>query len=381
MGPKILTVDDSKTIRMIVARAFRPFACEILEAADGVEGLAVVKREKPDIIILDFTMPIMDGVEMLTKLKSDAEARTIPVVMLTAESGRENVLRIAKLGVRDYLIKPFKEDLIVERVGRIIDLKARTEVQAKAKRYDDPLHVLVVDDKPAILDQITSGFTDTKWTVHGLAQAGQAVDYCSQRLPDVILVSLSLPENSGYMLFQMFRASVKTKSLPILAMAVKTATEEHARAQQFGFTGIITKPIDVEDLKHKITRALNLDTSYRYFERRDGLLVMSLPANFSPAVANDVSTHLRAKVCEAVDSGINRLVINMGQLRSADVNLIKLGLGAIQLCQELDMKFILIGSDVVCSECKNYEETKDWQFVATFEEAIGVLNAKTPTLV
>ena len=108
MGPKILTVDDSKTIRMIVARAFKPFACEILEASDGVEGLAVVSRQKPDIIILDYTMPVMDGTEMLGRLKSTPELRSIPVIMLTAEAGRENVLRIAKLGVKDYLVKPFK---------------------------------------------------------------------------------------------------------------------------------------------------------------------------------------------------------------------------------------------------------------------------------
>jgi len=123
MRPKILTVDDSKTIRLIVARAFENFACEIFEAADGLDGLAVAQRERPDIIILDLTMPVMDGVEMLTKLKADPALRGIPVVMLTAESGPENVLRIARLGVRDYLVKPFKEEIIVERVGRVIDLK------------------------------------------------------------------------------------------------------------------------------------------------------------------------------------------------------------------------------------------------------------------
>lgn len=383
MGPKILTVDDSKTIRMIVARAFKSFACEIFEAGDGVEGLSVAKRELPDIIILDYTMPIMDGVEMLTKLKSDPQLKGIPVVMLTAESGRENVLRIAKLGVRDYLIKPFKEDLIIERVGRVIDLKARTEVGTapKSKRFDDPLHVLVVDDKPAIIEQIEAGFADTKWSVQGLAQAGQAVDHCSQRLPDIILVSLSLPENAGFMLFQMFRASIKTKSIPILALSVKTATDEQTRAQQLGFAGVITKPIDIEDLKTKITRALSLDTSYKYFQRQDNALVLKLPANFNPSVAADISGNLRGKICEAVDSGLNRLIIDMGQLRSADVNLIKLGLTTILLCQESDIKYALIGSEAVCSECKNYEETKDWQFVPTFEEAKALLNGKTTAMV
>jgi len=93
MSPKILTVDDSRTIRMIVTRAFKGFACEIFEAGDGVEGLTVAQRERPDIILLDLTMPVMDGAEMLAKLKADPELRTIPVVMLTAEAGRETVLR------------------------------------------------------------------------------------------------------------------------------------------------------------------------------------------------------------------------------------------------------------------------------------------------
>ncbi|MDP2325278.1 MAG: response regulator, partial [Gammaproteobacteria bacterium] len=226
MGPKILTVDDSRTIRMIVARAFKSFACEILEAADGVEGLAMVNREKPDIILLDYTMPVMDGFEMLNKLKADPEARNIPVVMLTAEAGRDNVLKIARLGVRDYLVKPFKEDLVVERVGRIIDLKAKNEASTKTKRYDDPLHILLVDDKPAIQEQIRNGLADTTWALSGLTQAGQAVDFCTNQMPDVIMVSLSLGEGAGFMLFQMMRAANKTKSIPIFALSVKTATEE-----------------------------------------------------------------------------------------------------------------------------------------------------------
>lgn len=376
MGPKILTVDDSKTIRMIVARAFKTFACEILEAADGVEGLAIVNREKPDIILLDYTMPVMDGFEMLNKLKADPEARSIPVVMLTAEAGRENVLKIARRGVRDYLIKPFKEELVVERVGRIIDLKARNEVVAKTKRYDDPLHLLLVDDKPVIHEFIRAGLADTTWTVSGLSQAGQAVDFCTNQMPDVILVSLSLAEGAGFMLFQMMRAAVKTKSIPIFALSVKTAVEEQQRAQQMGFNGIITKPIDMDDLKTKVTRALNLDTSYRYFVIQGDVLVLKLPPNFNTAIANDITLNLRPKVTESVDAGLHKLLMDMSQLTSADVTLIKLGLNVASLCQELDVRFTMIGSEAVSTECKNYEETKDWQLVGSHEEAIAFLAGK-----
>lgn len=376
MGKKILTVDDSKTIRLIVSRAFKSFDCEILEAANGVEGLAVANREKPDIIILDYTMPVMDGFEMLTKLKADPELKAIPVIMLTAEAGRENVLKIAKTGVRDYLIKPFKEDLVIERVGRIIDLKPKGENQTRTKRFDDPINLLVVDDKPAITEQIRQGLSDTPWIIEGIATAGQAMDYCRANTTDAILISLSLPDNAAFNLFQMLRASPKTKSAPIFALSVKTAADEQVRAQQVGFTSTITKPIDFMDLKAKVTRALNLDTSYKYFETKDNVLVLKIPGNFAPIVANEIQIHLRSKITEAVDSGLDKMIIDMSQLQSADINLIKLGLNAIQTSQELAIRYALIGSPAVAMECRNYEETKDWRFLGSLEDALSSFKSK-----
>ena len=99
MPTKILSVDDSKTIRMIVKRTFSPYDATVFGAGNGEEGLAAAAAEKPDLIILDITMPVMDGVTMLIKLKESPELKGIPVIMLTAESGRENVAYIAKLGV------------------------------------------------------------------------------------------------------------------------------------------------------------------------------------------------------------------------------------------------------------------------------------------
>ncbi len=101
MRYKILTVDDSKTVRIIVRKAFKGYDCDILEAGNGVEGLALAAKESPDLILLDVTMPVMDGVEMLTKLKSDPALKAIPVMMLTAEGGRDHVRNIAKIGVRE----------------------------------------------------------------------------------------------------------------------------------------------------------------------------------------------------------------------------------------------------------------------------------------
>ena len=110
---------------MIVKRAFRPYDCTICEAANGEIGLEVAAREKPDLIILDITMPVMDGVTMLTNLKQTPELKDIPVIMLTAESGRDNVAAIANLGVTSYLVKPFEDKSIVEKAGAYVQLEPK----------------------------------------------------------------------------------------------------------------------------------------------------------------------------------------------------------------------------------------------------------------
>ena len=152
MALKILTVDDSKTIRMIVKKAFQPYNCEVLEAENGVEGLAAAAREKPGLIILDITMPVMNGIEMLDRLKTDADLKHIPVIMLTAESGKDNVVNIVKKGIKDYMVKPFKGEDLLERVGKIMPVEPRTEDESpekKVNKYFTQIDDIVVLTLPA----------------------------------------------------------------------------------------------------------------------------------------------------------------------------------------------------------------------------------------
>jgi CheY-like chemotaxis protein len=127
MSYKILTVDDSRTIRMIVKKAFKPYDCTLVEAENGMEGLAAATKEKPDLIVLDITMPVMTGIEMLGKLLEQEDLKHIPVIMLTAESGKDNVMQIVKMGVKDYMVKPFRGEQLIERASAILNLKKRVD--------------------------------------------------------------------------------------------------------------------------------------------------------------------------------------------------------------------------------------------------------------
>lgn len=127
MIPTILSVDDSQTIRKVLARLFRPFACEFREAANGEQGLALALERPPDLILLDTNMPVMDGITMLRRLREEPRLRRTPVLMLTAESGCDNLATVARLGVRDYVTKPFHEERLLAKIGRIIPLVPRPD--------------------------------------------------------------------------------------------------------------------------------------------------------------------------------------------------------------------------------------------------------------
>ena len=369
MSVKILTVDDSKTVRIIVKKAFKSFDCEVLEAQNGVEGLAMAAKVNPDIILLDITMPVMDGVEMLTKLKSDPALKAIPVIMLTAEAGRENVMKIAKIGVRDYIVKPFKEDVLCDKVSRVIDLRPAGEAEPQQKKIDDPIDILVVEDKPAIINQIKKGFEHTPWNVFGVSSTGEAIDFCQKKVPDCILMSLSLPEDAAITLFRIVRSNAKTKYVPLFGLSVKTATEEQHRAQQAGFSTIITKPIDFPELENKIGKAVNLDTSGKYFGLEEDYMTVKLPNVCNAAVVNEVSNYLKTKTGEAVDAGISNVVFDAQEVQSLDMEVIKLLLQSMKLCRDLSLNYALAGNAIVIEDSKKFEESKDWVFCDSVEAA------------
>jgi CheY-like chemotaxis protein len=126
MTPKILTVDDSRIVRMLISRALQGCDCQIVEATNGEEGLAAALRENPDLILLDVTMPVMDGFELLARLRQESTLAKVPVIMLTAESSQESVAKADGLGVSGYIAKPFKEEVLRDRINGIIALNAKS---------------------------------------------------------------------------------------------------------------------------------------------------------------------------------------------------------------------------------------------------------------
>ena len=113
---RVLVVDDEADIVSTVKYRLEFCEFEVITATNGKEGLEKAANEKPDLILLDISMPVMNGHEMLERLKNSPELKDIPVIMFTAYSDAKDVAKAAELGIADYVTKPFD---FTELVGKI----------------------------------------------------------------------------------------------------------------------------------------------------------------------------------------------------------------------------------------------------------------------
>ncbi|MBF0352394.1 MAG: chemotaxis response regulator CheY [SAR324 cluster bacterium] len=116
----ILVVDDFSTMRRIVKNILRQLGFNnIVEADDGTTAMAKLKSEKIDFVITDWNMPKMTGMELLKEIRTDANLKSIPVLMVTAEALQENIIAAVKAGVSNYIVKPFDAKTLSDKINKI----------------------------------------------------------------------------------------------------------------------------------------------------------------------------------------------------------------------------------------------------------------------
>jgi two-component system, chemotaxis family, chemotaxis protein CheY len=116
----ILVVDDSPSVRNLVAFALKARGHAVVAVTDGVEGLEALQRAPFDLVVLDINMPRLDGVSLLQLVRARTEWAELPVLMLTTEGQEADRDRALALGATDYMIKPFKPTELLDRVSLLI---------------------------------------------------------------------------------------------------------------------------------------------------------------------------------------------------------------------------------------------------------------------
>ena len=120
LNMKVLVVDDFATMRRIVKNVLKQLGfSDILEADDGATALDVLKENKVDLIVSDWNMPKMTGLDLLKTVRGDESTKEIPFLMVTAEAQKDNVLQAVQAGVSNYIVKPFTADGVKDKLTQI----------------------------------------------------------------------------------------------------------------------------------------------------------------------------------------------------------------------------------------------------------------------
>ncbi len=123
LGIKILVVDDMATMRRIIKGLLNQLGYKnIEEAEDGKVALQKLKSQDFDFVITDWNMPNMTGLELVQEIRKDPELKDLPVLMVTAEAKKENVLMAIKAGVNNYIVKPFTAEVLKEKMEKIFSV-------------------------------------------------------------------------------------------------------------------------------------------------------------------------------------------------------------------------------------------------------------------
>jgi len=118
--PTAIVVDDSRAIRMILSRTLRQLGYDVREAGNGSDALAALSAGPPaNLVMADWNMPVMDGLELLRRIRASGEHRAIPVVMVTTEAEVDQMALALEAGATEYIMKPFTPEILADKLRMI----------------------------------------------------------------------------------------------------------------------------------------------------------------------------------------------------------------------------------------------------------------------
>jgi len=263
---KALVVDDNAAAREVLEEQLRNIGAEIKQVASGAEAIIVVKDAdagRPfDVVLLDWRMPGLDGVETARRIRADSSLKSMPAIIIVTAFGREEVRSEAeRAGVNGFLIKPVNQSTLIDALVEIFAPEQMTAAReaAETTAYDlNGLRVLLAEDN-AINQQIAVELLEGVGVAVDVVNNGrEAVDKLlatgGNIRYDLVLMDLQMPEMDGYQATARIRAEPSLADLPIIAMTAHAMAEERDRCLAAGMRAHITKPIDPELLYHTLTQ-------------------------------------------------------------------------------------------------------------------------------
>lgn len=391
---RVLTVDDSRAIRSIVSKQLKDLGFEVDEAENGEEGLAMLEECHYEIVVLDVTMPVMDGPEMLKRMREGGNKT--PVLMLTSESKRSIIADLMKLGIDDYILKPFKPDELRAKIAKTLKVDGPPGAVAGAvampvdsmpsaprahgggapaeggggdardfasKQFVD---VLVVDDMENVQKKLR-GMLPDHISLNGVVSAQAAINICRERVYRLVLLDADMPDVNSVVL--MGQLKVLQPNAAFLAMALRTANDAKKEALADGYNDILFKPFDQGSMD---------DFLGKYFDNQDLLLCEDYTLHVKGFTGREervegyyqrVAAVLPAAMEKLAAACFEEAIIDMSQLPIRQEHTPGLVMEADKLAKKMGLGLRVVGNKEAQVMLKKFTETGSVPFFLSVNEA------------
>jgi len=255
---KVLLVDDDQDFREAVTIALENSEFKVVTADDGEAALKSIKKEKPDIVVLDVMMPKKDGYSVCYELKNDEATSSIPVLMLTSlgneSEGKDGASTLVKGHKADgFLEKPVELDMLIDKVNELLKTAAAREED------DQKVKILMIDDDRDFLEAVKTILEENDYRVIPAFSGEEGLMAASKNKPDLILLDIMLPEADGFAVCKELKENKNTKGIPVIILTsigphLTEPDYSKAMAVTHEADDFIDKPVEAKELLTRIRK-------------------------------------------------------------------------------------------------------------------------------
>jgi CheY-like chemotaxis protein len=263
-GARLLVVDDSPTSLAIICDQLAPLPLRVESVASGREALAAVVAADADdpyrLLLMDWHMPELDGIEATRCLQELPLASPPEVVLITSFGGETERALALEAGAAEFLHKPFTTNSLAAELGRVFASRQPPQPLAelpppRPRPFDfSGTRILLVDDNQVNRQLVTDLLTGLGGSVDGAEDGGTAVEKVLTASPgyDLVLMDVQMPRMDGYQATRAIRADGRFAGLPIIALTAHALVDEQDKAWGAGMNDFITKPVDLRGMLRTI---------------------------------------------------------------------------------------------------------------------------------
>ncbi len=239
---KILIVDDDRDLIQGMSVWLRSQGYQTVFAVDAASAVLMTQSEKPDLLILDLSLPAGGGYHVMKSLRSSMAMAAIPIIVITAGDESINRERALAAGAEAFFQKPFESEELLMAIENALGKKARGEPAADSTKGT----ILIIEDDKDLLRGLLIRLRSQGYTVHTAVDGVSSIGLALKVKPDLIIVDISLPGGDGYQTMTRLRALMPIAHIPIFVITAGNASIHRERAFKAGAEAFFQKPLENE---------------------------------------------------------------------------------------------------------------------------------------